>query len=77
MEKKKRKVICPSPPSPHKSYSKISFASLGPKEDLCKYESSIAGGVIHKTIAMLHRVTTQVRDKDKYHWKHSVLNNIK
>ena len=37
-----------------------------------------ADGVIHKTIAVqLHRVTTQVRDKDKYHWKHSVPNNIK
>ena len=32
---------------------------------------------MHKTIAMqLHHVTTQVRDKDKYHWKHSALNNI-
>ena len=38
---------------------------------------SIAGGVIHKTIAMLHHVTTQVQHKDNYHRKHSVLNNIK
>ena len=30
---------------------------------------SITGGVIHKTIATLHHVTTQVGDKDKYHWK--------
>ena len=30
---------------------------------------SIAGSVIHKTIATLHHVTTQVRDQDKYHWK--------
>ena len=30
---------------------------------------SIAGGVIHKTIVILHHVTTQVLDKDKYHWK--------
>ena len=37
---KKYQLICPSPPSPHKSYSKISFASLAPKEDLYKYESS-------------------------------------
>ena len=33
--------------------------------------------VIHKTIAMLHHVTTQVQHKDNYHRKHSVLNNIK
>ena len=38
---------------------------------------SIAGDVIHKTIAMLHHVTIQVRDKNKYNWKHSVLSNIK
>ena len=37
----------------------------------------IAGGVIHKTIAMLHHITTQVRDKDKCNWKRSVPNNIK
>ena len=37
----------------------------------------IADGVINKTIAMQHHVTTQVRDKDKCNWKHSVLNNIK
>ena len=37
----------------------------------------IAGGVIHKTIGMLHHLTTQLRDKDKYNWKHSVLKNIK
>ena len=37
---------------------------------------SIAGGVINKTIAMLRHVITQVRDKDKYNWKISVLNNI-
>ena len=30
---------------------------------------SIAGGVIHKTIVILHHVTTQALDKDKYHWK--------
>ena len=37
----------------------------------------IAGGAIHKTIAMLRHVTTQVRDKKKkINWK-SVLNNIK
>ena len=33
---------------------------------------SVAGGVIHKTIAMLHHVTTRVQHKDKYHWNHSV-----
>ena len=37
----------------------------------------IAGDVIHKTIAMLHHVTIQVQDKNKYNWKHSVLSNIK
>ena len=37
----------------------------------------LAGGVIHKTIAMLHHVTTRVQHKDKYNLKHSVLNNIK
>ena len=38
----------------------------------------MAGGVIKKkTIAMLHHVTTQVRDKDNCNWKDSVLNNIK
>ena len=37
---KKKEVICPSPPSSHKSYSKISFASLATKEDLYNYESS-------------------------------------
>ena len=34
---------------------------------------SIAGDVIHKTIAMLHHVTNQVQHKDNYHRKHSVL----
>ena len=29
---------------------------------------SVAGGVIHKTIAMLHHVTTRVQHKDKYYW---------
>ena len=38
---------------------------------------SIVSDVIHKTIAMLHHVTTQVRDKNKYNRKHSVLSNIK
>ena len=39
----------------------------------------IAGGAIHKTIAMLRHVTTQVRDnkKKKLIGNASVLNNIK
>ena len=40
----------------------------------------IAGGAIHKTIAMLRHVTTQVRDKKKKKkliGNASVLNNIK
>ena len=37
----------------------------------------IADGAINKTIAMQHHVATQVRDKDKCNWKHSVPNNIK
>ena len=38
---------------------------------------SIAGDVLQKTIAMLHHVTIQVQDKNKYNWKHSVISNIK
>ena len=33
---------------------------------------SVAGGVIYKTIAMLHHVTTRVQHKDKYYWNHGV-----
>ena len=37
----------------------------------------IAGGAIHKTIAMLRHVTTRVRDKKKLIGNASVLKNIK